>query len=378
MLDSSVDPRLPANNRPALAQTFTELEAGGEVTVVVNHLKSKGSACTAFGDPDTGDGQGNCNLTRTLAAEALVDWLASDPTGQGTVGRELIIGDLNSYDHEDPIDVLRAAGYTDLLLRDQGEFEYSYNFDGELGYLDYALAGAALAERRDQAAAWHINSDESALYDYNVEFKNAALQALWAPDPYRSSDHDPVVVGLDLTPPDTTAPTLELTASTRRSSSRRTRSCARSRSTSMRRMTSGTGRGRSPRCDRPRVAEGRGASRSRRTSSGWGGAGRRLHVHVRGAGRRGEHDDEEHRGRRREGVAVTPAARRTGGRRAARHAAASGEPSSPSVTAPRRGCRAAMAARHPSSHAVTGATGSQKLVTRSPSTSPTFVGSVAS
>ena len=63
-----------------------------------------------------------------------------------------------------------------------------------------------------EAAAWHINSDESALYDYNVEFKNAALQALWAPDPYRSSDHDPVVVGLDLTPPDTTAPTLELTA----------------------------------------------------------------------------------------------------------------------------------------------------------------------
>ena len=49
----------------------------------MNHLKSKGSACADIGDPDTGDGQGNCNLTRKAAAEALVDWLATDPTGSG-------------------------------------------------------------------------------------------------------------------------------------------------------------------------------------------------------------------------------------------------------------------------------------------------------
>ena len=212
VLDSTVDPDFRANNRPALAQTFTDLESGGEVTVVVNHLKSKGSDCDALGDPDTGDGQGNCNETRVLAAEALTDWLATDPTGQDTAGRELIIGDLNSYDHEDPIDALRAAGYTDLVLRDQGEHAYSYNFDGELGYLDYALAGPALVGDVTEAAPWNINSDESALFDYNTEFKSASQIALWAPDPYRSSDHDPVVIGLDLTPPDTTAPTLELNA----------------------------------------------------------------------------------------------------------------------------------------------------------------------
>ena len=74
----------------------------------MNHLKSKGSACA--GDPDTGDGSGNCNLTRTAAAEALVKWLATDPTDQDTVGRELIMGDLNSYDKEDPIDALIAGG----------------------------------------------------------------------------------------------------------------------------------------------------------------------------------------------------------------------------------------------------------------------------
>ena len=45
-----------------------------------------------------------------------------------------------------------------------------------------------------------------------MSFKQPAQDALWAPDPYRSSDHDPVLVGLELTPPDTTAPTIEAIA----------------------------------------------------------------------------------------------------------------------------------------------------------------------
>lgn len=196
------DPRFNTDlNRPALAQTFTDVETGGEATVVVNHLKSKGSACA--GDPDTGDGQGNCNITRTLAAQALADWLASDPTGQGA-GNELVIGDLNSYDKEDPIDALRAAGYTDLLLKYQGEEAYSYLFEGQLGYLDYALAGTELVDKVTGAEAWHINSDEPDLIDYDMSFKQPAQDALFAADPYRSSDHDPVVVGLDFKAPELT------------------------------------------------------------------------------------------------------------------------------------------------------------------------------
>ena len=136
-----------------------------------------------------------------------------DPTGTEAVGRELIIGDLNSYDKEDPIDVLTGNGYTDMLLAKQGENAYSYVFDGLLGYLDYALAGTSLAEDVTGAEVWRINADEPGLLDYNEEFKSADQVAeLFAPDPYRSSDHDPVVVGLELTPPDTTPPTIELTA----------------------------------------------------------------------------------------------------------------------------------------------------------------------
>ncbi|EFK96427.1 extracellular nuclease, partial [sediment metagenome] len=201
ILDSSVDARfLDDKNRPVLAQTFEDRASGERFTVAVNHLKSKGSPCDDVGDPDLGDGQGNCNLTRTAAAEALVDWLSSDPTGSGD-GRYLIIGDLNSYDKEDPIDTLLAGGYTDLVGAFGGELAYSYVFDGQLGYLDYALASADLVSTVTGATVWHINADEPDLLDYDTTFKQPAQDALYEPNAFRSSDHDPVIVGLDLEAP---------------------------------------------------------------------------------------------------------------------------------------------------------------------------------
>lgn len=198
VLDSSKDARfIDTLNRPALIQTFDEVATGGRVTVAVNHLKSKGSDCNDVGDPDTGDGQGNCNLTRTQAAAALVDFLATDPTGSGDPD-VLIIGDLNSYDEEDPIDTLKAAGYTDLNEAFGGEFTYSYGFNGQFGYLDYALSSPALTPQVTGTTEWHINADEPDLLDYDTSFKSDAQDAIYAPDPYRSSDHDPVVVGLKL------------------------------------------------------------------------------------------------------------------------------------------------------------------------------------
>lgn len=207
ILDESVDPRfLDDFNRPALAQTFQDNTTGGIFTVTVNHLKSKGSACDAIGDPDLGDGQGNCNLTRKAAAEALVDWLATDPTGSGDEDF-LIIGDLNSYDKEDPIDAILAGGYTDLIYQFLGEDAYSYVFDGQIGYLDHALANAGLMDEVTGVTVWHINADEADLIDYDTSFKQDAQDAIYAPDAYRSSDHDPVIIGLDVC--DEIAPTFE-------------------------------------------------------------------------------------------------------------------------------------------------------------------------
>lgn len=206
VLDSSVDPRFEdTRSRPALAQTFRERATGELVTVSVNHFKSKGSAC-GDADPDKRDGAGNCDGTRTRAAQALADWLATDPTGSGDPDR-LIIGDLNSYKREAPITALRDAGYTDLVERFGGDRAYGYLFDGQLGYLDHALASASLTSQVTGATEWHINADEPVLLDYNDTVRDAGEAAferestareLYAPGPYRSSDHDPVVVGLAL------------------------------------------------------------------------------------------------------------------------------------------------------------------------------------
>ncbi len=197
ILDRSVDSRFnDARNRPALAQSFTTTATGAVLTVVVNHLKSKGSSCDSDGDPNTSDGQGNCNQTRTNAAAAIADWIATDPTGSNDPD-VLIIGDLNAYLREDPLTALANAGMTNLLEAQSDA--YSFVFDAQAGALDHAVVSASLLPQVVETIEWHINADEPALLDYNLEFGRDP--ALFDPDsPWRSSDHDPVIIGLDLDP----------------------------------------------------------------------------------------------------------------------------------------------------------------------------------
>jgi len=214
LLTTSVDARfIDDKNRPTLAQTFSQTASGEKLTVAVNHLKSKGSACT--GDADNSDGQGNCNLTRKDAAMALVDWLHSDPTNSGDPDF-LIIGDLNSYAKEDPIKAIENGtddtantvdDYTNLVKAFGGDAAYSYVFDGQTGYLDHALASNTLLPQVTGTADWHINADETPSMDYNDTIKDtgeAAFEAkpaalpLYAVNPFRTSDHDPVIIGLHL------------------------------------------------------------------------------------------------------------------------------------------------------------------------------------
>ena len=196
LLDRTVDSRFnDARNRPALAQTFSVNATAAELTIVVNHLKSKGSSCESDGDPNLGDGQGNCNLTRANAAVALADWIASDPTGSGDTDF-LIIGDLNAYTLEDPLTAFENAGLTSLLGGQTNP--YSFLFDAQSGALDHAVVSASLLPQVVGAIEWHINADEPPLLDYNLEYgRDPAL--FDGSTPYRASDHDPVVIGLDLT-----------------------------------------------------------------------------------------------------------------------------------------------------------------------------------
>ena len=181
-------------NRPSLAQKFALVENGETLVVSVNHLKSKGSGCGA-GDDDTTTGQGNCNVTRTHAAQALTTFI----TEQFGDTPALIIGDLNSYAKEDPISAIMSAGYTDLANYFGGDQAYSYSFNGELGYLDHALASASMLDSVVDTTEWHINADEPIVLDYNLDFQSEVQQVKYfAPDAYRMSDHDPVVISLQL------------------------------------------------------------------------------------------------------------------------------------------------------------------------------------
>jgi hypothetical protein len=181
--------------RPPLAQTFRSNLGGSRqpFTVVVNHFKSKGSSCASIGDPDTGDGQGNCNLTRVAQSHALLDFIAEL---EEDVSGVLVVGDLNSYAQEDPITTLESGGLIDLVERYEGAAAYSYVFDGQLGYLDTALATRSMSNWVEGLTVFHINADEPDVLDYDMSFKPPSQDVLYEPNAYRSSDHDPVIVGI--------------------------------------------------------------------------------------------------------------------------------------------------------------------------------------
>jgi predicted extracellular nuclease len=180
----------PVFERPPLVQTFRLASGGGApFTMIVNHFKSKGCDGATGPDRDQGDGQGCFNPRRVTQARAIAD-LAARERGP------LVLGDLNAYSAEDPIKVLTSAGLvgqTERFVRD--EQRYSYVFDGQSGELDHVMAGRDLSGRVSGATIWHINSDEPLILDYNTEYNPPGL---YRPDAYRSSDHDPVLVGLRL------------------------------------------------------------------------------------------------------------------------------------------------------------------------------------
>lgn len=179
----------PVFDRPPLVQTFRPASGRTPFTVIVNHFKSKGCGGAEGPDEDQGDGQGCYNARRVAQAGAIAAIADAAPN-------PLVIGDLNAYAAEDPIDVLTDAGLVGQTARFVRPADrYSYVFQGQAGELDHALAGRALSRRVTGTTIWHINSDEPVFLDYNTEFNPPEF---YRPDAFRSSDHDPVLLGLDL------------------------------------------------------------------------------------------------------------------------------------------------------------------------------------
>lgn len=186
------------SNRAPIAQSFKSLSTDEVFTVAVTHLKSKGGCRSATGgNADQNDGQACWNEIRVAGANAFADWLATKPTG---VDDEdiILIGDMNAYALEDPMRALADKGYKNVVAElDGNTLAYSYTFAGRLGSLDHAVATPSLLSKVVAATKWNINADEPISLDYNVEFKTEAQQStLYAPGPYRASDHDPVIVDI--------------------------------------------------------------------------------------------------------------------------------------------------------------------------------------
>jgi predicted extracellular nuclease len=178
-------------SRVPMAQAF-RAGKGPAFVVAANHFKSKGcgrDADQASGaDADQHDGQGCWNAVRSDSARRLAAWLATDPTHTGSK-LQLIVGDLNAHALEDPLRLLQEAGWRDAFVLARLERPYSFVFDGAAGRLDHALPNAAMAARLRGAAEWHNNCDESDYFDYHRDPDG---------DPYRASDHDPILLGFDL------------------------------------------------------------------------------------------------------------------------------------------------------------------------------------
>lgn len=213
-----------AGQRDSLVQSFTVAGSKNPLTLVVNHLKSKGSGCYENGDgkSEPADLQGKCTEFRVSAAKVLGEAVSKLP------GQVLLVGDFNSYAKEDPIRVLtdynpaaserkivsashtfigdqsyeqlgrevtRSYGLIDLNVKFNKEKAISYSYDSELGTLDYALANPALASKVVNVADWHINSFESNLFEYGNQYTGTLLKS---DNPFSASDHDPIIVDLKM------------------------------------------------------------------------------------------------------------------------------------------------------------------------------------
>ena len=87
-----------------------------------------------------------------------------------------------------------TAGYTNLESTSDPE-EESYNFDGQIGSLDHVLANSAALADVDGVDIWTINGYESVYYEYSRH--NYNVTNLYDPGPFKSSDHNPEIIGIN-------------------------------------------------------------------------------------------------------------------------------------------------------------------------------------
>ena len=170
------------------AQAFVERNTGEEFILLVNHFKAKSGDGTGD-DADQGDGQGKFNASRVREAQSILNNYNSYLSYFDDEDM-LIVGDLNAYAKEDPIQTLLDADLIDLHRAFHADSSYSYVYNGQLGYLDHAICNRSMYEQVTGMVAYHINSPEKDGYTYDGSQNDGSM--------FRCSDHDPILIGLSL------------------------------------------------------------------------------------------------------------------------------------------------------------------------------------
>jgi predicted extracellular nuclease len=182
--------------RPPLAQTFQRKNGGDTLRVVALHLKSKSCRGATGSDADQHQGEGCFARRRTDMASAIITWLKTLPDAESLAGT-LMTGDFNSYAREAPLTAFQGAGFTNMMqhfhpCHPDSCPHYSYRYKGEKGSLDHALASGSLTPRVLDTRTWLINSDEPRALGYEHHHETPG------PFPWRSSDHNPLIIDLHL------------------------------------------------------------------------------------------------------------------------------------------------------------------------------------
>jgi hypothetical protein len=178
-------------DRPPLAHNFQLISTRKEFNFIVNHFKSKGGCPGSGIDADQSDGQACWNDKRKNQSLELVNFINTTVLPTSGNNRIVSVGDYNAYFEEDPMDVLRANNLQVL----SSNSSFSFSFNGQLGSLDHAVISNALSAAVTGIEKWNINSAEPSYLDYN----DGPRSSTYTISPWRSSDHDPVLIGLNLT-----------------------------------------------------------------------------------------------------------------------------------------------------------------------------------
>ena len=169
-------------SRPPLAQRFIDRNTDSEFSVIVNHFKSKGSCPEDSDSPNSNknDGQACWNDLRLKSSQQLLAWISEE-----SLASPVLLGDFNAYYHEDPIRYFSENGFHNP----SDATDYSYVYDSQAGSLDHIFVANSLESKVEGVYHLPFNADEPWIYDYRDE-------TYFSDGPFRSSDHDPLVLDL--------------------------------------------------------------------------------------------------------------------------------------------------------------------------------------